>query len=958
MDEDGLIYMKSRIQHCGFEELANPLFLPDCPESKLLILQQHQQVMHGGPKTTLAKIRQKFWVPKGLQVVKKVLAKCRACVRYKARPYSLPMMPNLPSSRVNKCAPFEYCGIDAAGPWAVKGGDQKRWIVLITCFATRAVCLELLEDMSAKGCINAIIRFMGNFNTPKIFLSDHGSNFKAASTLLKAWKKVLHDPELVDFTANHQIEWQFITERSPWKGGLYERLIGIMKNCLKFAIGRRKIADDEFHTVVKQVQGIMNSRPIVDIDPEKDPLRPIDFLIPNAKLLVPETDEEEADKDPTYAPKPTTAEKLRENFNQVNSCLTRYWKKWMEEYLPQLRDTSALLHRQKGLDVRPQVNDVVLIEEEELVPRGTWRLGKIVEVKESSDGEIRQASVKVGNGKILNRSPSHLYPLEANLTPKLSSTRPSTINPIYFTVLLITLIPLISAYPNIDHAICTAERMMVNVTDVSKLVVRFPHRTKDFTLNSTYFNITLPPEIAIAGGPVNLIAYSPNGIFVQQQIMCDSHEDYCKMIGCHFCIQKMVNLQCLHWIFWIILTLIFIIIMLASLKFFKKSTRKSLLSAGAARLWNTVKRSKDKGKNVELELKAVSKLATESDQLMEVKPAPLRKMNERSAAERSIKHIRRTSHLAVSIGLILMIALPFTEACSSSVVIQASKESCIIDENGWTKCHFSQQSLITAHSETAVCLLFQSSTAPVATLTVETLVQAKCVKTNRHDTALGNIDVQSYKHCPGMGLCFDQMCAEISPDTMVEELDRANKQIGITSCAESCGSLTCSCLLPGTGCTFFRYFIEINEPDLTIFSCQEWKPEITVTVKISSSKESKNETFNLYEGESFKYENITFNLKRLTLPFLDTLRRDAFFIKNQTQLSWIDHEAKKESEIVQCFKNKTCHLKPDICRCLPADSTVKCMCGSKHELKKQWNQNILPSLIGQHMVLPDEKLNP
>uniref|UniRef100_A0A914YP89 Integrase catalytic domain-containing protein n=1 Tax=Panagrolaimus superbus TaxID=310955 RepID=A0A914YP89_9BILA len=956
MDKDGLIRMKSRLQHCGINDLATPLYLPDCPETKLLILREHQQIMHGGPKATLAKFRQKYWIPKGLLMAKKVISRCRICVRYKAQPYCLPVMPNLPSSRVLESSPFAFCGIDAAGPWKIKGAEVKRWILLITCLTTRAVCLEVLEDMSANACINAIIRFMGTFDTPKKFLSDHGSNFKAASTLIVQFQKVIHDKEVVDFTANHKIEWQYITERSPWKGGIYERLIGIMKNCLKFAIGRRKLTQDDFHTVTKQVQGIMNSRPIVDIDPEKDPLRPIDFLLPKAKLMLPELEEPEAEDDPSYRPKPSTADKLRANFTLINACLTRYWNKWITEYLPQLRDTCATLHKQKGLDVRPEVDDVVLIEEEELVPRGTWRLGRIIDVKEGSDGKIREASVKVGNGNVLNRSPSHLYPLEANLEPKRAKRYKSIINPIYLTVLMLVFLPLSNAYPVIQDAICTAEKLIINVTNVEKLVVRFPHRARNFNLNSTSVNITLPIELAITGGPVQLIGYSNDGSFVQQELICQANDDYCNLIDCNLCFHQLLNFECWHWIGWITVAALFLLLCLLLGKICTNSSKKSLLSAGAARLWITVKRSNNK--DVEIELQPLPKTVDASDHLLKVKASPLRKNKQKCVAERSIKNIRRTSHLAVGLGIIVMLALPMAQACSNSVVIQAGKESCIIDKTGFTKCQFTEQSFITAHSETEVCLLFQSDIAPVATLTVKTFVQAKCVKTNHYVTALGEIDVQSYKHCPGVGLCFDQMCAEISPDTMVEELDRANKHVGVTSCVESCGSLTCYCPLPGTGCTFFRYFIEINEPNLMVFSCQEWKPEIHIMVKLRSSKESKEDTFNLFEGESFKFENITFHLKRLTLPFLDVFRGETFFIKNQSRVSWIDPKATKESDIVTCKANKTCELKPDICRCLPADSTVKCMCGSQHELKKQWKENNLPSLMGQHMVLPDKNLDP
>lgn len=43
-----------------------------------------------------------------------------------------------------------------------------------------------------------------------------------------------------------------------------------------------------------------------------------------------------------------------------------------------------------------------------------WELAKIKEIKRGRDGEIRNATIKLPNGKLLNRSVKILYPLEIN----------------------------------------------------------------------------------------------------------------------------------------------------------------------------------------------------------------------------------------------------------------------------------------------------------------------------------------------------------------------------------------------------------------------------------------------------------------------------------------------------------------------------------------------------------------
>ena len=34
------------------------------------------------------------------------------------------------------------------------------------------------------------------------------------------------------------IKWKFILEKSPWWGGFYERIIGIIKRCTKNVVGK------------------------------------------------------------------------------------------------------------------------------------------------------------------------------------------------------------------------------------------------------------------------------------------------------------------------------------------------------------------------------------------------------------------------------------------------------------------------------------------------------------------------------------------------------------------------------------------------------------------------------------------------------------------------------------------------------------------------------------------------
>lgn len=47
-------------------------------------------------------MRTEYWIPKGRTEVKRVLNKCRSCKRWKKKPFKLPIMPNLPKTRIER----------------------------------------------------------------------------------------------------------------------------------------------------------------------------------------------------------------------------------------------------------------------------------------------------------------------------------------------------------------------------------------------------------------------------------------------------------------------------------------------------------------------------------------------------------------------------------------------------------------------------------------------------------------------------------------------------------------------------------------------------------------------------------------------------------------------------------------------------------------------------------------
>ena len=78
-----------------------------------------------------------------------------------------------------------------------------------------------------------------------------------------------------------KILWKYTNIPAPWKGGAYERLIGMMKTWLKRAIGKNLLSETEFENIVLRVEGILNSRPLSEVSEDSiEVLRPEDFLQP------------------------------------------------------------------------------------------------------------------------------------------------------------------------------------------------------------------------------------------------------------------------------------------------------------------------------------------------------------------------------------------------------------------------------------------------------------------------------------------------------------------------------------------------------------------------------------------------------------------------------------------------------------------------------------------------------
>lgn len=266
VDNDGLLRARTRLTqgpHFTFDE-ANPIIIPS--PSRLatsIVLYYHRLNAHLGVSAVLNAIRRRFWIVRGRQVIKNILRGCVVCKRSHG-PSADQIQAPLPAERVSLVAPFAVTAVDFCGPFYTRSreGTCKNYIALFTCASIRAVHLELVPDISTLQTHLALRRFLAEYPACGFFVSDNGKSFVRAAADIKQLFSSFCKVEVRELLAQHQIEWNFNCPRAPWRGGFFERLVGVTKAALRNTLGRSLISAEELYTVLRELSAVINNRPL------------------------------------------------------------------------------------------------------------------------------------------------------------------------------------------------------------------------------------------------------------------------------------------------------------------------------------------------------------------------------------------------------------------------------------------------------------------------------------------------------------------------------------------------------------------------------------------------------------------------------------------------------------------------------------------------------------------------
>ena len=306
--------------------------------------------------------------------MKQLLLKCVKCRKLTGKPCSAPPPPLLPQSRVSDDLAFSQVGVDFAGPLYVRNiytSDtemHKCHIALFTCASTREIHLELTPDLCASSFLRVLKWFVGRRGLPTQFSSDSGKTFC--------------DAGVQKFAATKNISWKFNVPTASWWGGFFKICVKLVKRPLRKVLGNAKLTYEQLKTILVEIEGVLNSRPLTYVYDEIDdlPLTPTCLVAERRLLDQVIISENSAAADARF---------LGKRERQLNLLLTHFRTRWRNEYLTGIREYQRLSSTRKNHTVK--VGDIVHIQDK--VPRLRWRMGKVDKLVPGRDGVVRAAEL-------------------------------------------------------------------------------------------------------------------------------------------------------------------------------------------------------------------------------------------------------------------------------------------------------------------------------------------------------------------------------------------------------------------------------------------------------------------------------------------------------------------------------------------------------------------------------------
>jgi len=134
-------------------------------------------------------------------------------------------MAPLPQQRVQCSRPFTITEVDFAGPLTIRSdvrgrANLKACIALFIFFTTKAIQMEVVEDLTSNSFIATLRKFMYHRGKPTEILSDNDTNFVGAQIELATYLK-----NIEGISVDEDLTWRFNPPSAPHFEELWESAV-------------------------------------------------------------------------------------------------------------------------------------------------------------------------------------------------------------------------------------------------------------------------------------------------------------------------------------------------------------------------------------------------------------------------------------------------------------------------------------------------------------------------------------------------------------------------------------------------------------------------------------------------------------------------------------------------------------------------------------------------------------
>ncbi|GFW80506.1 integrase catalytic domain-containing protein [Trichonephila clavipes] len=190
---------------------------------------------------------------------------------------------------------LKTCELWWNGPKFLMSNQYPQRQIPVAVIKDPAVHLDIVTDLTSNAFIATLKRFIFRRGKCAKLYSDNATNFVGANIELKKMFNLVCKPDeaLASYMASEGIDWNFLPPRAPNFGGLWEAGVKSFKFYLKRVVGNIRLTYEVFLTVIIQIEGMLNSRPLVPLSSDLDDLNvltPSHFLIGRSITSIVEPD--------------------------------------------------------------------------------------------------------------------------------------------------------------------------------------------------------------------------------------------------------------------------------------------------------------------------------------------------------------------------------------------------------------------------------------------------------------------------------------------------------------------------------------------------------------------------------------------------------------------------------------------------------------------------------------------